>query len=76
MYIMYCNLSEDRFCLLPLAHSGSRNYNGMLKKKHPQEKNESSQEKQKLPQEKKKLPQWKNKSLQEKKERLKEAGNR
>ena len=23
---------------LPLVHSGSRNYNGMLKKKHPQEK--------------------------------------
>ena len=51
---------------LPLAHSSSRNYNGMLKKKNPQEKKESSQEKQRLPQEKKKLPQGKNKSPQEK----------
>ena len=35
---------------LPLVHSGSQNYNGMLKKKHPQKKSKSSQEKKKLPQ--------------------------
>ena len=35
--------------VLPLAHSGSGNYNGTLMKKHPQEKNRSSQEKKKLP---------------------------
>ena len=43
----------------PLVHSGSRNYNGTLKKKHPPEKNESSQKKSTS-------PQGKNKSSQEK----------
>ena len=64
---MYGNLPGD------IAYSGSRNYNGMLKKKHPQEKNESSQEKQRLLQEKKKLPQGKNKSPQEKMKLLQEG---
>ena len=34
--------------VLSIAHSGSLNYNGMLKKKHPPEKNKLYQEKQKL----------------------------
>ena len=44
---------------LPLVHSGSLNYNGMLKRKHPPEKIESSRKK-------KRLPQGKNKSSPEK----------
>ena len=44
---MYVGLSEDRSATGPQRF---RNYNGMLKKKHPQEKNKPSQEKKKLPQ--------------------------
>ena len=50
---------------LQLAHSGSRNYNGMLKKKHPSENNKLFQEKLRLPQEKKKSPQEKMKLPQD-----------
>ena len=42
--------------LTALVQSGSQNYNGMLKKLHPQEKNKLNQEKQILHQEKMKLP--------------------
>ena len=55
---------------LPLVHSGSRNYNGTLKKKHPQETNKSSHKTTSMED---KSSQGKNKTLQEKKKPLQEV---